>query len=490
MCPGSVRGGANVADRHRSLAATIQWSIDLLTEPDVDVLEALSVCRGFDVDTAIAVTGRDEVEASIGRLIDASLIVALPADRFRLLEPVRQHAERRLHEREAFDLHAERLAHYSSLVARRSRHRFYTDPTAHVLLRNNIANVEQSLSWLLEHDGTCEAIELIGAVGDYWFTEDQVSGLRWLALIEPRLDDCEPATSAHARLALAIHRQGSGESCAIPQLVEALHVFEQVGRRGAATKAAFWLGRELALGGQRPVDEARPAMLHALELAKHVNDPVLISWSLIWLALIDQRSGNTDSAETHFTAALDVARSAGALHPVGSAAVGLATLARRRGDVAQARRLAALGLAANRAFGDSWQQVGQLLQQAGLCLDDRDLTNAALHFDEAASLAIQVGDRGQLAEAVAVGAVLLDALGMSDAAVHAAAAAQHWWPLGDGHHAPALGAILRPLGNMEQSSDTTVGQRTIRAELRAVMNILDAEPHRTSTPPSLQPPPT
>jgi predicted ATPase/class 3 adenylate cyclase len=475
-------GRRDAVDRHRSVAATIQWSLDLLASADADVLDALSVCRGFDHDIATAVTGRSDVDLSIGRLIEASLVMPQTADRFRILEPVRQHAANRLTARGLFDEHAERLAIHVAAVARRLRQRLYIDPTARRQMRYNTGNIEQSLNWLLERERICEAVGLIGAMGDYWFTEDQATGLRWLRQIEPQLDQCDPAVSAHARLALGMHRQGSGEDCAIPQLAAAMRSFAQAGRRGAAAKASFWSARELALDDERPINEARAAMSQALELAEAADDLILASWSQIWLGLLADRAGDANLAESYLNASLRVARTAGARHPVGSATGELARLAQRRGDIAEARRLGARAVALNREFGDPWQLLGQLLLQARICIEDHDLTQAALYLDEASPLATKIGSIGQIAETVAVAAVLLDALGMTDAATSAAAAAQYWWQSGtDGMQANWLKAILGPLLTIDQPIDMIVAPPSIRAELRKVIDLLNRETAAVTT---------
>jgi len=101
-------------------------------------------------------------------------------------------------------------------------------------------------------------------------------------------------------------------------------------------------------------------------------------------------------------------------------------------------------------------EAGQLLVQAWVRVNVQDLTNAALYLNEAALLARQVGDRSQLAESIAVGAVLLDALGMPEAAAMAAAAAQYWWPGGDGEHTSVLREVLGTLRNVRPSPETII----------------------------------
>ena len=64
--------------RHRSIAATIRWSVELLTPPQARLLERLSVFAGpFTADSAQALAGNDDsgaFPADLDELINASLV--------------------------------------------------------------------------------------------------------------------------------------------------------------------------------------------------------------------------------------------------------------------------------------------------------------------------------------------------------------------------------------------------------------------------------
>ncbi|HET6989043.1 MAG TPA: NB-ARC domain-containing protein, partial [Kribbella sp.] len=89
----NVRG---VAARQQTLAASIDWSHDLLDPDERQVFRRLAVfAGGFTLDAARAVCGRDGVLDIFGRLVDKSLVVA-EAGRYRLLETIREYAGARL----------------------------------------------------------------------------------------------------------------------------------------------------------------------------------------------------------------------------------------------------------------------------------------------------------------------------------------------------------------------------------------------------------
>jgi predicted ATPase/DNA-binding SARP family transcriptional activator len=110
---GRIRG---VPDRQATLAATLDWSHDLLAEDERAVFRRLSVfAGGFALDAAeeVCVGGLSEpVAAVVSRLVDKSLVtVETSGDlaRFRLLEVIRQYA-------------AGRLASSGELACRQRRH--------------------------------------------------------------------------------------------------------------------------------------------------------------------------------------------------------------------------------------------------------------------------------------------------------------------------------------------------------------------------------
>lgn len=111
--------------RHRTLAATIDWSYQLLTADERTVFRTVAVfVGGFDVAAAEAVVTIDGVIDLIDSLVDKSLLVPLrqpESVRFRMLEPVRQFAIRLLESDGELDQAASAHAsHFCSRVAAES----------------------------------------------------------------------------------------------------------------------------------------------------------------------------------------------------------------------------------------------------------------------------------------------------------------------------------------------------------------------------------
>ncbi|WP_063890774.1 BTAD domain-containing putative transcriptional regulator [Sciscionella sediminilitoris] len=115
-------GDRSAAERHRTLRAVVDWSWDLLDEPERMLARRFSVfANGARAETVAAVTGMD-VDELLSSLVEKSLLVLdvtgdVAAPRYRMLETIKAYAGERLDEageREA-DTRA-LIAHYIEML--------------------------------------------------------------------------------------------------------------------------------------------------------------------------------------------------------------------------------------------------------------------------------------------------------------------------------------------------------------------------------------
>ncbi|MEV4802432.1 BTAD domain-containing putative transcriptional regulator [Nonomuraea sp. NPDC049421] len=107
----AFKGGRTSEPRHRTLRAVIDWSWNLLSERERDLLRGLTVFSGGATYEAIAAVCGADLDL-VSSLVDKSLIT-LTGDRYTMLETIRRYA--------ATDLPALRRAHarhYTDLAAR------------------------------------------------------------------------------------------------------------------------------------------------------------------------------------------------------------------------------------------------------------------------------------------------------------------------------------------------------------------------------------
>jgi predicted ATPase/DNA-binding CsgD family transcriptional regulator len=150
-----LAGGHGMLERHRSLRAVLDWSYDLLSGPDQQLLRRLGVfANAFDIDAVVSVAGGGadpaEVIDTLGHLVDKSLVVRRPATngpaRWQLLETVRSYA-------------LDRLVATAEAAETQARHRSWAASVAEALVRR----LESDGSWAEEFDQVAD--DLRAALG-------------------------------------------------------------------------------------------------------------------------------------------------------------------------------------------------------------------------------------------------------------------------------------------------------------------------------------
>ncbi|MFE2377764.1 BTAD domain-containing putative transcriptional regulator [Streptomyces sp. NPDC059398] len=174
-----LTGGARTTlPRQQTLRAVVDWSWDLLAEPERNVLRRLSVFAGGCGITAVeAVCGAESLDL-LGSLVDKSLVVAAPSGygemRYRLLETVGEYAAERLDEAgDRPDAEHRHLVHYRELAR-------LTDPelrghgqlAAIDLLVREYENVRTALRRAVAAGDEQEALILVHSLAWFWQMRD------------------------------------------------------------------------------------------------------------------------------------------------------------------------------------------------------------------------------------------------------------------------------------------------------------------------------
>jgi predicted ATPase len=164
-----LRSGSRAAPtRQQTLAATLQWSHDLLETDERVLLRRLSVfAGGFELSAVEAVCAADVIDVAeipdvLARLVEKSLVSVDDFGgkrRYRLLETVRLYARDRLSD--AGETHALALSHAAWAIALVQAKRDATE------LDRESANLRMALDTLLERDPT-EALRLCALLWPFW----------------------------------------------------------------------------------------------------------------------------------------------------------------------------------------------------------------------------------------------------------------------------------------------------------------------------------
>jgi non-specific serine/threonine protein kinase len=383
-----LAGGDRLAPgRHRSLAAAVEWSYQLLDEHEQRVFRRLSVFpAGFTLAAAETVAGPGAGLAVL-RLVDCSLLVAprVGSDgrsRYVMLETLRAYGARLLGEAGEQEQAAAALAGWALGVAEEAAAGLQTragDRDAARWLEAEDATVRQVLAWARGHDPAV-ALGLAAALGWWWFRQDQLPGqyplLRevtahaepdsdrwrtaqfWLGSAAFFADDAAGALEHFTVLRDAVVGRGlsqaladalGGRSTVLRELGRAAEAAEE-GRRALAVsrELGYLFGEAFALGNLAFAAAAAGDLGEAVRLARQA----------------EQFPGDIPAS---------IARTCSVI---------LTQVLIQADDFAAAERACAAGLAASRDAGDLWNQQALLGQMMLLDLQAGRSARAAAHLRE------------------------------------------------------------------------------------------------------------
>jgi predicted ATPase/DNA-binding SARP family transcriptional activator len=173
-------GSRSALPRHRTLRAAVDWSYDLLSEPERVLLERLAIfAGGFTLDAAETVCGGDGLDESavldlLAGLTTRSLVAMQEDDgiaRYTLLETIREYAADKRTQRAAHDAVALRHARYYLGLARDAEPDLILG-RAHRLRQMDVEheNLRVALAWsAAAGQGSSVGLPLAWALLWYWF---------------------------------------------------------------------------------------------------------------------------------------------------------------------------------------------------------------------------------------------------------------------------------------------------------------------------------
>jgi predicted ATPase/class 3 adenylate cyclase len=152
-------GRRGAAERHQTLRATIDWSFELLTEPEQALLARLAVfAGGCTLEAAEAVCGGEGIDPDamldlLAGLVARSLVAAEdhgPQTRYRLLETIRQYGEERLEAvGQTERWRARQASYYADLLHQIRNHDLHEEVFWAVRLRAEQDNLLAAWSWAI-----------------------------------------------------------------------------------------------------------------------------------------------------------------------------------------------------------------------------------------------------------------------------------------------------------------------------------------------------
>ncbi len=316
-------GPRTAIERHRTLEAVVDWSYDLLSVAERQLLNRLSVFpASWALEAAELVCGgdglaRDDVLDLLSRLVAKSLVVVdgeLNRERrYRFLETVRQYSLERLTQAGAVERLRDRHCDFYFNEFRGARPILCGNGQLAMLRRLRIEqeNVRAALEWALTSPALAEkGVELAGALFWFWTKRSQFEeGSLWLERALAAGAGSLPSLRARALLGLAniyyFRRIESGSLVA-----EALSLAREAGDAWAVSFALFI--QSLTALERAEHDQAVTCALAAQEAASAGGGPVEHSGPLLWvLGQVAGSNGDHERAQELYDESIDVSRRAG-----------------------------------------------------------------------------------------------------------------------------------------------------------------------------------
>jgi predicted ATPase len=434
-------GPRDLPHHQQTLRTAIEWSYDLLAQPERLLFARMSVfAGGATLDALEAVCNAHEdleggVAGPLEGLLQQSLVHSVTIEgeedvharrRFNMLEMLREYAGERLDEGEPathFSLH-EHNTNYaqSSLLVKRYHAEYYMSMAQAAELQISTAeqgvwldrlerdhdNLRVAIQWALESGQTEMAGGLCAALWNFWKTRGYVSeGRNWLQRVLAHEADLSPLHLANVLNGAGVLARSQGDYQLAGSLLErSLTIFRELGDKRGTAKTL----NNLAVNMQylSRVDEAEPLYAECLELWRELGDKAGMAKPLNNLGLIALSRDDDVRAAELFRESLRLARvnkdKGGMSMSSYNLGIALASLWGPEPDKAkyweEAERCFTESITLARELGDKGMlglcliKFGELSLNAG---DEASLTQATTLLEDGLSLKRELGDREAIA---------------------------------------------------------------------------------------------
>jgi predicted ATPase len=412
-----LTGGSRTAlPRQQTLRALIDWSWDLLSDPERVLLRRLSVFwDGWTLEAAEVVCGDtggadailpNAVLDLLTRLVDKSLAVAEEEDgetRYHLLETIRQYAREKLLEAGLAETERVRDRHlnfFSRLANEAEPELRRADQLAWLArLETEHDNLRAALKWALSNWGIERSLRLAADLSRFWYLRGYwKEGRDWLEQVLSQTPREDAFTEPTARLKSARARALYGAAWLmdetgpdIPLYEQSLSLCRELGDKWGTAFSLRGLG---ATTSYRANPEQGESLLEeSLALFRELGDPWGIALVLFNLAWVASNRDENQRAQAMWDESLSLFRQSGDRWGIAVVLGGLGYVARLQGHYQKAVALSEESLALFRELGDKAGVAISLSRLGNVALRRGDYPQAVTLLEEGLVLQRDRGDR-------------------------------------------------------------------------------------------------
>jgi predicted ATPase/DNA-binding XRE family transcriptional regulator len=406
-------GNRTILPRHQTLRALVDWSYDVLSEPERTLFRRLSVfVGGWTLEAAEAVVSTEHQAAVLpdtqhltsdtildllSRLVDQSLVVADRRDdgngRYHLLETLRQYSRERLDASgEADALQEAHAAYFLSLAEKLA----VTDldpyePRHQDQLEVEHDNLRAALRWLADRDDKARGLRFVRALGAFWFTRGYLTeGQRWVDASLAGRVSVTPDLRANAVQTAAQLSFARGDlEVAAAFAREGVAIWRELGDRARLARALAQLG--MIARDQCSYAEALAALEESQRILADHGEKRTLAESLFQLGMLARQQSDLTRAQTLLEEALALQRTLGQPRLTGGILFNLGLVAEDMGDYLGARGLYEESIRLTREVQDRWTLAFLLDAFASVAATIGQTRRGAVLGGAAARLRQQIG---------------------------------------------------------------------------------------------------
>jgi predicted ATPase/DNA-binding XRE family transcriptional regulator len=371
-------GARDLPKRQKTMRATLDWSHDLLHEPEKELFRRLSVFAGgwtLEGGEAVGEGGaveKEEILSLVGNLVEQSLVVAEGTPdgsvRYGMLEPVRQYALEKLQEsgekervRRLHALWYTRFAEHAEKELTGPDQGEWFDR-----LETEHDNLRAALLWSLEGNEPDIGLRLAAALWRMWNARGFMQeGRGWLEKALSRGEDRpspERAKALNGAGAIA-YQQGDTHS-ARRMFEKSIEMSRELGDMGVLSRATCNLASLML--GLNELARARGLFEQCLVMDRELDDKSRIAFSLGGLADVFYCMGDLDKGIEYYEQSLALHRELDDRRSIGITLSNLGELTQLQGDLERAEDLYKQSMAVVREIDDRWLTVHVLLAVGSL----------------------------------------------------------------------------------------------------------------------------
>jgi predicted ATPase/DNA-binding winged helix-turn-helix (wHTH) protein len=349
------RGSRTALQRHQTLRSLIDWSHELLSEPERVLLRRLSVfAGGWGLEAAEAVCSdeclaHDQVLDLLSRLVEKSLVLLddqSAAPRYRMLETIRQYAHEKLTDSaDEQALNNRHLAHMLRFAEAAEPNFFHPDQLHwYASTDAELDNVRAALEWSLGSGQLDCGLRIANALHRYW-----VARLYWreaTGWLDRLLALPNPAPQGPLRakaLFVAGHIANYYDPATAQRLTEeSLRLARALEYTPGIVNALWVMGW---IHNPRLDGSAAPLYAESIELATAIDYPFGAVHAYAWYGMYKVAMGDYEAAKPLLRAGIEWA------HRMGGDA---SLIGRCKGNLAQAEMLQGHFEQARQYLDESW----------------------------------------------------------------------------------------------------------------------------------------